>query len=82
MSSKGKGIGKVPRRGAGRGTKGGGRARARAIENLRVNVGDAVDPKVDVRPVEDSRMEGVLRVLERIGNVLDRQAQGRGDVTT
>ena len=27
-------------------------------------------------------MEGVLQVLERIGNVLDRQAQGQGNVAT
>ncbi|KAI6706598.1 hypothetical protein NL676_009560 [Syzygium grande] len=77
MSSEGRGIGRAPRRGAGRGTRGGGRARVRAVDNIGINVGAAVDPRVDVRPVEDPRMEGVLRVLERIGNVLDRQAQGR-----
>ncbi|XP_056163094.1 uncharacterized protein LOC130136784 [Syzygium oleosum] len=30
---------------------------------------------------EDPRMEGVLRVLERIGNILDRQAQERVNAT-
>ena len=43
-------------------------------------MGAAVDPRVDVRPVKDLRMEGVLRVLERIENVLDRQAQGQGNM--
>ncbi|XP_030440129.1 uncharacterized protein LOC115662085 [Syzygium oleosum] len=54
---------------------------ARAIGNPGVGVGVAVDPRVDVRPAEDSRMEGVLRILERIRNMLDRQAQERDNAT-
>ena len=81
MSGERRGIGRVSKRGTGRGTRGGGRARVRAMDNLGVNVRAAMDPRVDVRPVEDPRMEGVLRVLERIGNMMDRQAQERDHAT-
>ncbi|XP_056176165.1 uncharacterized protein LOC130140553 [Syzygium oleosum] len=39
---------------------------ARAIENPGVGAGVAGEPRVDVRPVEDPRMEAVMRTLEQI----------------
>ncbi|XP_056160994.1 uncharacterized protein LOC130135555 [Syzygium oleosum] len=49
----------------------------RAIENPGVGAGVAVDPIVDVRPVEDPRMEVVMRTLEQIGNLIGQQTQER-----
>ncbi|XP_056166367.1 uncharacterized protein LOC130137883 [Syzygium oleosum] len=46
------------------------KGRRGAIENLGVEAGAAVDPRVEVRPVEDPRMEAVMRTLEQIGNLL------------
>ncbi|XP_056172375.1 uncharacterized protein LOC115667351 [Syzygium oleosum] len=78
MSNEERGVGRVPRRGVGRGSRGRGRARARAVEDLGVgavaienpgiNAGAAVDPRVDVRPAENPRMEAVMRTLEQIGD--------------
>ena len=45
------------------------------VENPGVGVGTAMDPRADIKPAEDPRMEGVLILLERIGNMMDRQAQ-------
>ena len=39
MSSEGRGIGRVPRRGAGRGLRARGRAKVKAIENLGMGAG-------------------------------------------
>ena len=87
MSNEGRGIGRVPRRGAGRGSRGKGRARARAVGDLRMGVGAienfgvdaraAVNPRVKVRSTEDPRMEAIMRTLERIGDIIERQTHER-----
>ena len=83
MSSEGRGVGRVPKRGAGRGSRGKGCARARAVkdlgmgagtmENVGVDAGVAAKPKVEVRPVVDPRMEAMMRALERIGDMIEWQ---------
>ena len=87
MSSEGRGVGRVPRRGAGRGTRGRGRARARAIEDLgagaravenpRVDAEAVMNPRVEVRTAVDPRVDGILRALEEVGILMGRQTQER-----
>ncbi|XP_030445963.1 uncharacterized protein LOC115668694 [Syzygium oleosum] len=90
MSSEGKGVGRGPRRGAGREARGRGCARARAVEDLGmgaraienpgVGVEAAVNPGVDVRAAADPRVDGVIRALEEFMKLKPPKFDGRGDL--
>ena len=50
---------------------------AGAMENLGADAGVAAKPEVQAKPVMDPRMEAVMRTLERIGDIIERQTQER-----
>ncbi|KAI6691892.1 hypothetical protein NL676_019602 [Syzygium grande] len=80
MNSEGGSVGRVPRRGKGRRTRGGGRVRVRAVEDLGMDARAVENPTVNVGAAVDPRMEQVIETLREIGNVMGRQAQERATV--